>query len=224
MKEDFELLPHHVLHRAWWRRALTPTVYMIAGLCCAFEIVFILSDAGLIGSERWRSAAYGYGAFWRALLQGWPPVYEAQPYTMFLTYGFLHSDFSHLLGNLIAFVVLARVVQARAGQGGLLLLYVLSLLGGALCFGVLHPGSTPMVGASGAIFGLAGAWLYWLWHELRLRGHGTYRVWRAVLAMILMNFLMWVLNGGHLAWETHLGGALAGWLGAVIWTWQSSEH
>ena len=39
----------------------------------------------------------------------------------------------------------------------------------------------------------------------------------SVLWLILLNIGLWWLTDGHLAWETHLGGALAGAIVAAVW-------
>ncbi len=74
-----------------------------------------------------------------------------------------------------------------------------------------------MVGASGALFGLAGAWLV---DEIRRMQSQRDRLLRGVLglvALLTINAVAWVLQGGQLAWETHLGGLLAGLVFAAVW-------
>ncbi|MFN3527415.1 MAG: rhomboid family intramembrane serine protease, partial [Paracoccus sp. (in: a-proteobacteria)] len=80
--------------------------------------------------------------------------------------------------------------------------------------------AAPMVGASGAVFGLAGAAILWQGCDRRAAGAPRWRAWgRAALlgaGLALANALMWLAAGGNLAWETHLGGALAGAAAAAI--------
>jgi membrane associated rhomboid family serine protease len=71
-----------------------------------------------------------------------------------------------------------------------------------------------MVGASGAIFGLAGAWTWLLGADRRRAGQSApavaLRVAGIMVVLALLNWAMWWLQSGLLAWETHLGGYLAG--------------
>lgn len=180
------------------------------------ELILTAADLGLVGTARWRPWAYQNGAFWSGLLRDWTPNYRLQPATMFVTYAFLHSGMMHLATNMLGLFGLGTLVAGRIGTGRMLALYFVSVLGGAAAFGLLYAGPAPMVGASGAVFGLLGAWLYWDRADLRQRGAPTRSVWRAIGALVVLNAVFWVLLGGGLAWETHLGGFVAGWAGAVV--------
>lgn len=204
-------------HKPSVPRLLSPIVVLVLVLCCAGELTLIAADWGLIGTPLWRGLAYQNGAFWAGILYNWRPNYEAQPVLMFFTYAFLHSDFWHLTGNMLTLVFLGDIVVRRIGQGGFGFVYLVSTLGGAVAFGLMTTSTAPMVGASGALFGLAGAWQYWEWFDLRDRGLNGWPVWRVVFALVVLNVILWVANDGNLAWETHLGGFVAGWIAAVIW-------
>lgn len=187
----------------------------LIGLCCAIELTLVAADHRLLGSPLWRGQAYQYGAFWAGLLYNWRPNYEAQPWLMFASYAFLHGGPGHLFGNMLTLFFLGTIVDERVGQGGLLAIYAVSAVGGAAAFGLLTTSPQPMVGASGALFGLAGAWQYWDWADRRRAGQRTWPVWRMVLGLVALNLLLWWWMDGLLAWETHLGGFIAGWAVAV---------
>lgn len=185
---------------------------LILLVCVAFEVILQGADYGLWGSPRWRGLAYQYGGFWRGLLDNWQPNYAAQPVVMFASYGFLHGGLTHLLLNMITLVSLGRFVIERVGQLRFAVIYALSLLGGAVGFAFLSTAVQPMVGASGALFGLAGVLTGWEYTARRLAREGIGPVLRVVVLLILLNLVMYWGMGGNLAWETHLGGFLAGWL------------
>ena len=88
------------------------------------------------------------------------------------------------------FLLLARLVLVRTGQGGFLFIYSVSAMGGAFIFAVLTQTASPMVGASGALFGLAGAWQYWERRDLRNAGLSLMPIWRTFAALILLNMLL----------------------------------
>jgi membrane associated rhomboid family serine protease len=74
-----------------------------------------------------------------------------------------------------------------------------------------------MVGASGALFGLAAEWMV---AEVRRTRPGPGRVLRGLglaTLLLLLNATVWLLQGGQLAWETHLGGFVAGLALAALW-------
>lgn len=204
-----------------FRRGSTTTLLNgIIALCALIEAILLGADWGLWGSPHWRSLFYGYGAFWAGLLSGWRPNYALQPVTMFFTYAFLHGGPGHLIGNMLVLAPLGRMATERLGARGFGGLYLAAMLGGGAGFGLLATSPAPMVGASGAIFGLAGAWVIWGWKDRRGAGLGGWvafapALW-AGLGLVMMNAVMWVLLSGQLAWETHLGGTLAGAAAALI--------
>ena len=135
----------------------------------AIEAVLWLSDTGVLLPGGLRDVAYKYGAFWPGLLRDWTALFPGQSSAMFITYGFLHGGFLHLVFNMIALWSLGRVVVQRVGPAGFALLYVVACIGGGALYGWLEADGRPMVGASGALFGLAGAIVLWLW-----RSHSTF--------------------------------------------------
>lgn len=185
-------------------------------LCVGIEAVLSLSDAGLIGSGRMRRIFYDYGGFWPGLLEDWRPNYTAQPWVMFLSYGFLHGGLMHLAVNMITLWSLGVVVLDRVRGRGFVMLYVASLLGGGVGYALLAPSLTPMVGASGALFGLAGGILAWSYVDRFTFRERLWPLARAFLLLLLLNVVLWWAMKGHLAWETHLGGFIAGWVAALL--------
>lgn len=197
--------------------AVPAAVWLLALLCALPELALWGADWGLWGSARWRPLAYAQGAFWAGLWHGWGPNYAAQPWVMAVTYAWLHTGPGHLLGNLAALLWLGPGVVARHGTRGLAAIWIAATLGGAAAFGLLTASPLPMVGASGALFGLAADWLLAEVRALPGRRARSLRA-SALLALLLaLNAAGWVLQGGHLAWQTHLGGFVAGGGLALLW-------
>jgi rhomboid family protein len=96
---------------------------------------------------------------------GFRPIYlslEMFPnvYTLF-TSMFIHSDFLHILGNMFVFFFMGVAFEQRIGPKKFLLIYLITGVCGALTHSLLNIGSTiPLIGASGAIFGILGAFAY----------------------------------------------------------------
>lgn len=180
------------------------------------ELVLLGADWQLWGTNQWRSLAYQNGGFWIGLLHNWRPNYEYQPCLMFLTYGFLHSGMAHLLVNMLTLIGLGKIIIDRIGSARFLMLYAFSTAGGAVGFALLSNAVQPMVGASGALFGLAGALVAWEYVDRFSAEKRLWPVLRTILWLILLNLVLWWAMSGGLAWETHLGGFLSGWVLAFI--------
>lgn len=187
----------------------------LIGVLALPELVLQLADAGFVGAPRWRYAAYSYGALWQGLLDNWRPNFTAQPVTMFASYGLLHVGLGHLAGNLAGLVMFLPETVRRIGIAGGALVVVASLLGGAVGFVVLSNSAQPMVGASGAVYGVVAAWIFWDWRDRRQMLQRAGSVWAKLAALIAANVASWWALSGALAWEAHLGGALCGVL--VAW-------
>jgi membrane associated rhomboid family serine protease len=191
-------------------RRLDPFTAGVIVLCTVIELTLQLADLGLFDAPRLRFVAYTYGGFWPGLLGDWRPNFAGQPVLMFLSYSFLHAGFVHLLVNMLTLASLGPAVHDRGGPARYTGIYVVSVLGGALAYGLLAPGVAPMVGASGGLFGLAGAVLAWDTAERRALRLGLRPVLRVVVFLVVMNLVLWWAMSGQLAWEAHLGGFLAG--------------
>ncbi len=195
-------------------KQLTVLIGLI-GLCSLIELALTLSDWEVIDVVRLRQTVYEYGGFWPGLLADWRPNYPAQPILMFLTYGFLHGGLGHLVVNMITLFSLGSAVMDRVIGRGFLVIYCGSVLGGAVAYALLAQTPQPMVGASGALFGLAGALLGWNYLDRVDLREDMWPVIRMAGLLIAINIVMYVALNGHLAWQTHLGGFLSGALIAM---------
>ncbi|MEM9341743.1 MAG: rhomboid family intramembrane serine protease [Pseudomonadota bacterium] len=189
---------------------------IIVAVCVGVEGVLQLADLGLIDVPRLRQWVYFNGSFFAGLLYDWRPNFPGQPFTMFVTYPFVHTGALHLALNMITLVIIGRDVIDRAGPARFAAIYAVSALGGAVAFGLLGPVVSPMVGASGALFGLAGAVVAWGWRDRQLAGESLGPIYRILGLLFLLNLIPWWIMQGHLAWQTHLGGFIAGVL-ITVW-------
>lgn len=180
--------------------------------CTGIELALQGADRGLWGSAIWRPLAYQNAGFWAGLLWGWRPNYALQPVTMFLSYSFLHAGLDHLAGNMLVLLALARRLRDRIGTLGFLALWAWATFAGAVSFALLSHSPQPMVGSSGALFGLAGMLVA---VEARRHPGGLRRAGLVTAGLVVLNLVFWWLQKGGLAWEAHLGGFLAG----LIWGW-----
>jgi len=142
-------------------------------------------------------------------------------YSGLVTSMLVHGGWAHALMNAVGALTFgAPVARLFAGGGGLwvfLSLYIVSGIVATLGYGLLHWGAVdPLVGASGAVFGLIGAATRLLGgrgRALPLTDGGVIRAaiaWMAVNAVIgLIGFAPGV-EGARIAWEAHAFGFLFG--------------
>lgn len=191
------------------RPALPAWVTGLVILCCVIEVVFWI--APLLGYERFRLIADFLGGFWSPVLWAFQGYYPGQPILMFLTYGLLHSGIIHLAMNMLSLVAIARELVQLIGARRMFVIYLNTQIVAALVFAVLAPDAGPMIGASGAIFGLAGALIGHSAVSGWRRGRPLGQLWRGVFMLVVLNVALTVLMPA-IAWEAHLGGVLAGLL------------
>ncbi len=196
------------------RRGLV--VGVIIGFSLLIEGLMQLGDFGIIGIPRFRQTLYEFSGFWPGLLDNWQQNYPFQRWLMFLTYGFLHAGILHLVLNMITLYSLSGYILERIGSAKFTLLYGASILGGGIGFALLADTYRPMVGASGALFGLAGAILAWEYVDRFSLEERLWPVARAALLLAVLNVALYYAMDKLLAWEAHLGGFIAGWIVALL--------
>lgn len=199
------------------RPGVAPVVLALVILNTVIELALTLSDAGIGLPRGLRAVAFHLGAFDPALLDGARPIFALQPVTMFASYAFLHAGLAHLGLNMLALYFFGTAIVDRIGTWRFLAAYAVSAVGGAIAFAWLGDGITPMVGASGALFGLLGVWCCWDVMDKRHYGAPIWEIIRPLLYLLLYNLAFMVLLQGQLAWEAHLGGFIAGWVLALFW-------
>ncbi|WP_323037820.1 rhomboid family intramembrane serine protease [Pararhodobacter sp.] len=187
-----------------------PVLLWIVAICAGLELLFTLLDTPFLSLSGPRNFAIIHGAFWPRLLVDWSPLFPGQRVTMFITYAFLHGGFMHMLFNMLMLLHLGRETVIRLGQRGFLLAFVVTSAGGAGAYALLASVDAPMLGASGAVFGLFGTTMYWDFQRRRALRASLEPVWRLLIGLVVMNVALYFLVGGMLAWQTHLGGFVTG--------------
>jgi len=142
---------------------------------------------------------------YRSLLL-YPPWVLYRPWTL-VTYMFLHGGFGHLFFNMLGLYFFGPRLEDRLGGTPFLVLYFLSGLGGAV-FSFLFARQYPVVGASGAVYGvLLGFAMFWPRERIYLWMVLPVEAW--LLAVLLVVGSLWAGVGGsasRTAHFAHLGG------------------
>lgn len=119
---------------------------------------------------------------------------------------FLHANIMHIAFNMYALYVIGHQLEGFLGKAKYLSVYLISGFIGSLLSVALHSGNYAGVGASGAIFGLLGALLYFGYHYRVYLG-GVMR--SQIIPLIVINLLIGFMSPGidNLA---HIGGLIGG--------------
>ena len=138
-----------------------------------------------------------------------------------LTSAFLHEEGftgfgpAHIIFNMWALIIVGPPLERLLGRVRYLAVYLLSALGGSVFFYFVAPATAVALGASGAIFGLFGAWFV---VSRRLRVDV-----RAILFLIAINLALPLFIGG-IAWQAHVGGLITGGLVTAAYAYAPRER
>ncbi|MDX1681594.1 MAG: rhomboid family intramembrane serine protease, partial [Phycisphaeraceae bacterium] len=158
------------------------------------------------------TARGGVGAVEAGLL-----VPTAPKWWQFVSYAFLHADIFHLGGNMLFLYVFGRPLEDRFRHVGFLAFY---LAAGVLAgLGHCLTDSAPVLGASGAVAGVTGAFLalfplsritvvYWFIFVGAFEIAGLY----LIVLQIFMNLFGLAGGGAGVAYTAHLAGYAVGFL------------
>jgi len=181
------------------RAIARPTVtFTVIGLCAAmFGLQMIVGSA------------------WTARFAFWPAIGALEPWR-FLTSAFLHSTgfMGHILFNMLAFWQCGNLLERVLGHARFATLCLVTALGGSVGYLLLAGGptsaawGTPVVGASGMVFGLFGA----LIPIMRKAGNSARQIWGLLAINAVLGFIV-----PGIAWQAHLGGLLVGM--AMSWAY-----
>lgn len=148
-------------------------------------------------------------------------------YLTLLTSMFMHGGLMHILGNMLFLWIFGDNVEHRFGSRVFLGLYLISGLAGSLAQLILDPSSViPLLGASGAISGVMGAYLLLfprnrvytliLYFVVALPAAVVIGLW--ILFQIVMGYgsILNTAGGGGVAYAAHVGGFFAGLALALV--------
>jgi membrane associated rhomboid family serine protease len=201
-------------------RKLMMIYVLIVSNIIIFIITYIYYNEIVYGIENGIQAYAGLG--FRAIFL--TPEYFPQIYTLF-TSMFIHGGFAHIFGNMIVFFFIGLPFEQRIGWKKFLIIYLITGVCGALTHSVLNLGSAvPLIGASGAIFGIMGAFAYAYPRDEIMMPIGIgimfltkIKVLYAVIFFAAIEtFIVWVDVPDGTAHFAHLGGLVGGIILAAL--------
>jgi len=129
--------------------------------------------------------------------------------------GFAGFGPAHIIFNMWALLLVGPGLERLLGRLRFLAVYLLSALGGSVLFYVLVPPYQQALGASGAVFGLFGAWFV----VSRRMQVDT----RAIVILIVINLVIGFVVP-NIAWQDHIGGLLTGGLLTAAYAYAPRQH
>ncbi|MFZ9033333.1 MAG: rhomboid family intramembrane serine protease [Anaerohalosphaeraceae bacterium] len=155
--------------------------------------------------------------------------------TQLITHAFLHGGIMHLAGNMLFLIVLGSRVNSGAGNILMLILYpILAVVAALIHLASLSAGPpVPMLGASGAVMGMAGAYLLlypanrvymviWMRWGLLTGFHLSYKCFALRGFLVVLFYIMFdivavslTLKSNTAHWA-HIGGFVAGFIAAFV--------
>lgn len=138
-------------------------------------------------------------------------VLEYHHYFRIITSAFLHIGIIHLVCNMYALYILGREIENYFGKLKYIIIYIVSAVVGSLITLLFISEDTLSAGASGAIFGLMGALLYFGYHYRTMLNNA---ITKQIIPLIALNLLI-----GFVATDinnyAHIGGLLGGLLASM---------
>ena len=143
-------------------------------------------------------------------------LYAVPGFVTIFTSMFMHGGFMHLIGNMLYMWIFADNIEDNLGPSKFLIFYLLAGIGAAMTQVLMDTHSqVPMVGASGAIGGVLGAYL--INHPnarvLVLIPFGFFSQLIKIRALYVLGFwfiLQFISSGGGVAYAAHIGGFVSG--------------
>ena len=196
---------------------------LTVGLIVACVMAFLWQNS--LGDEAGIQAIYSFGFIPAVLFDhvALPEALAKVPATStLLTSMFMHGGWMHLGGNMLYLWIFGNNIEDRLGHGRFMLFYLLCGLAAALAQAIPDTSSQiPMVGASGAISGVLGAYLLLypkarvlvliplgiIFYTLRLPALAVLGFW---FVLQLISSLATAPGQGGVAFGAHIGGFVAG--------------
>ncbi len=191
--------------RRWSRpRVLSPATgrpivtQVIVAVTTLFWLVGLIPGFG--------SAVQDWLLFWAPYL--YPDLTGTFQLWRLLTVALVHAGFWHVGLNMLALWMIGRILEPMLGRWRFLTLYLMSAFGGSVAVTLLAF-TTPVVGASGAIFGLFGA--------LLVIGRHIGADITGIAIILGLNLVIGFIPGFNVSWQAHVGGLVAGALVGLIY-------
>ena len=178
-----------------------PVSFTIMAITAGIFVIGLLSS----DADRWLFQTFAQGNF----------LVDAGDWWRIFTAALLHGGMMHVLFNMYALYLFGPRLEQQVGSPAFAALYVATAGTGGMVSYLFGDIQQVSIGASGAIFGLLGAWMFVAW---KMRGTPGGRSMFNQLGVLLAINLALPLFVGGIDWRAHLGGLAGGILIAWLWS------
>lgn len=194
---------------------LPPVVAALFLVIMGIEVAFFLGEKGIIGGPAaigWRLEAinrYGFSTeifAWMRENNTWPVEHLIR----FVSYPFVNFTFTQALFVGIFVLAMGKMVAETFGSVPMLLVFVVSGIGGAAVYGLVLPDANWLIGGFPAVYGLIGAFTFLLWQSLASVGANQSRAFSLIAMLMGIQLLFGLIFGGNNDWIADLAGFATG--------------
>lgn len=177
----------------------------------AIAYVTLAVVMGMLGPDReFHEKLHQYGALFPVL------VAAGEPWRL-LAHAFLHENVVHLLFNMMGLWAFGPALERSLGSLRFVALYLVSSLGGGIAVCLLYDPRQPVVGGSGALFGMMGALVAMNMRSGRhvfafLDFEGPRRLIGTIVVNLVLGFVIPMVSN-----TAHIGGLIAGFVATLLW-------
>jgi membrane associated rhomboid family serine protease len=175
-----------VVRQPRWRPTGSGRVTPVVSVLIALNVVAFLLTGGGTSIQRFSE---------------WGNRVAAGQYYRLITAAFLHASVLHIVFNMAALLIFGPAVEAAIGRVRFASMYLLAALGGSVCSYLFGSPFVQAVGASGAIFGVLGAYFA----IARARRAETSGIAILIVINLVISFADPVID-----WRAHVGGLVTG--------------
>ena len=200
---------------------IPPVVLVIALVIIGVELVLSAgqyTSIGGAGGIGWRVQALTDYAFSPNVLDWMVSRSDYSPELVqrFITYAFIQPSFLSAVFAAAMVLALGKFVGEVFSPSATVAVFLLSSVFGALVFGLLLSGSTPLIGAFPGVYGLIGAFTYILWLRLGDAGEDQLKAFQLIGFLLGLQLLYGLLFGAGVMWVAELAGFVAGFAMSTV--------
>jgi membrane associated rhomboid family serine protease len=195
--------------------SLPPAVVALALVIFVVECLLAAGARGYLGGDAglgWRVETVRDYAFLAPLV---PWVIETGNWTSpeltrFVTYPFVHWGFTHAIFVIVFLLALGNLVGHTFGNLAVLVLFFACGIFGAFVYAGLTGDDRPLVGGFPSVYGLIGAYTFFMWVGLGRAGESQYRAFTLIGFLLGIQLIFGVLFGSSNDWVAEVAGFALG--------------
>ncbi|EBA05231.1 rhomboid family protein [Rhodobacteraceae bacterium HTCC2150] len=200
---------------------LPPVVVALVLFILGIEAVFSLGARGILGGADaigWRiEAMQEYGFFTQIF--DWMVQNTAAPFEFskrFLSYAFVHPSFASAIFASVIILAMGNMAGRVFSGFSILIIFVVSIVLGAVMFGLFAPDGSVLFGSFPGAYGLIGAYSFLMWVSLVHTGGPQMRAFRLIGVLMAIQLVFGLIFGSRPDWIADLSGFIGGFAASMV--------